>query len=69
MLNGDMVKFEEGISVDANGVATPIIRNVSPKETKITVSYVDSSEWTRRVYVSDIEVVPVGLQGFVTVDV
>lgn len=69
VLNGDKVKFEEGISVDTNGVATPIIRNVSPTDKTVMISYVEGTVRTRYVPARAIEVTPIGLQGFVTVDV
>lgn len=69
VLNNEKVKFEEGISVDPNGVATPIIRNVSPRERIVPICYLDGSTRLRHVSARSIEVTPIGLKGFVAVDV
>ncbi len=69
VLNGDKVKFEEGISVDTNGVATPIIRNISPRDRTVTITFQDTNVRPRYVSARSIVVEPVGLKGFVTVDV
>ena len=69
ILRGDNINFEEGISVDAKGVATPILRNVSDQNRTVAISYVDRPMSIRLVRARSIEVVPYGLEGFVTVDV
>ncbi|MBR5439350.1 MAG: hypothetical protein IKV61_03945 [Clostridia bacterium] len=63
------IGFEEGIMVDSKGVATPILRNITPKGVLVRILYLNVSGYSSEnvVDASSIEIVPVGLKGFVTV--
>ncbi len=73
--NGEVVKiidnykisFEEGISVDKHGMATPIIKNVSSKFDRITVASINTGR-QYQVSASDIEVLGTGLNSFKAID-
>jgi len=69
VLRGDTVDFEEGIRVNAKGVATPIVRNISARGKMISIAYVDKPLLVKYVPARSVEVVPFGLEGFVTVEV
>ena len=69
ILRSDNINFEEGISVNAKGVATPILRNVSDRNRVVAIAHVDKLLSMKLVRARSIEVVPYGLEGFVTVDV
>ncbi|MBO7214748.1 MAG: hypothetical protein J6V66_04540, partial [Clostridia bacterium] len=61
LYNGKL-NFQEGISVDTKGVATPIIRNTSPASRRLTISYVNNAYSTASVRANEIEIVPYGLK-------
>ncbi len=67
-VSGGKIEFEEGISVDKRGKATPIIRNVSPISRMVTVTYKDQVSEPQRVSASYIEVIFEGLNGFKTIE-
>ena len=69
LINGSTLNFEEGISVDSRGVATPIIRNVSRAGQTVTISYINELNSSKYVSAKNIEMLPFGLEGFVTVEV